>query len=555
MLGSVPALAEAQDPPASAPSAAAPASSGATSPEAEAHRQRGHRLAREGRCEPALIELAAARAANPHLDTASAVLAGQCLVRLERYREALREFEIASLAGTRVPGLELGRAVAYYHLEEPFEAAKALRRAEANDPDRAELQLYKGLLELDRGNHEAGAVAFGRARALDAGYAEPVASFYEGLAYVETEDRDEAIASLERVVRDWPGTTWAEEAEKALGALERDDQKIWWVQATAGLDYDSNVALVDGSNGISRKEDGRFLLSFSAGVPLIQTDELTLGVIASYWGTKYFQETEFSADFPTISLWLDRRLTNRSISRFEYEYGFAWLDGDQYVGTNTWRASLFQSWDQAGTSRLYLAYRRDDFRVSFDNVQAGDGEPGDPCPPGSDPSKACGPPGLDESTARNRDSWAIVTGVEQSVPLADLGWLRSPLPSAGYEFEWVDSRGREWRHQAHSVWVAQSVVLPFELNLSTEARFTYRAFRDPTTFPDNSDLRADTQYGLKRTNRREKEWNLIAALERSITKNLSVSISWRYEDNDSTSATFDYHRHIVGMQLTGRLGP
>ena len=44
-------------------------------------------------------------------------------------------------------------------------------------------------------------------------------------------------------------------------------------------------------------------------------------------------------------------------------------------------------------------------------------------------------------------------------------------------------------------------------------------------------------------------------MRRNITKNVSISVSWRYEDNDSTSKTFTFDRHVVGMQVTGRLGP
>ena len=216
--------------------------------------------------------------------------------------------------------------------------------------------------------------------------------------------------------------------------------------------------------------------------------------------------------------------------------------------TNTWRASVFHGWENAGMSRFYMAYRRDDYRIGFDDVQDGDGD--GTCPA---PGSVCGPPGLNESTARNRDGWEILTGFEQSLALPELEWLEAPGLSLGYEFNWVEARGREWGNQGHSVWIGPSVTLPFELTLAAEARFTYRGYAHPTTYPDS--LPPSGEYTLRGTDRRETEWNLLASIERKITENISISAIWRYGDTDSTAKTFTYRRHVVGLEITGRLGP
>ena len=61
----------------------------------EGRRNRGVRLAEEGRCEAALPDLDAARLAAP-ADAELAHLAGQCRFRLHHYGDAARDFEALS---------------------------------------------------------------------------------------------------------------------------------------------------------------------------------------------------------------------------------------------------------------------------------------------------------------------------------------------------------------------------------------------------------------------------------------------------------------------------
>jgi len=143
----------------------------------------------------------------------------------------------------------------------------------------------------------------------------------------------------------------------------------------------------------------------------------------------------------------------------------------------------------------------------------------------------------------------------QSVPLPDARWLTDSGVRAGYAYNYRDARGREWGHQGHSVWLGPSTTLPWDLVLATEVRFTYRAYRHPTTYPNNRDLVGGVEYALKSTNRRETEWNVSATLGRNLTKNLSISATWRYDDNDSTSQTYTFDRHVVGLQVSAQFGP
>ena len=126
-------------------------------------RERAFRLAREGRCAAALPELTRIRATDPR-DAEASLLAGQCSIRQQQYAASVSALEDARRVDPHLPGLELSLAIAHYHLDDLDRAEESLRRAEARDPARAAVQLYRGLLLVGRAEHAAGVAALDRAR-------------------------------------------------------------------------------------------------------------------------------------------------------------------------------------------------------------------------------------------------------------------------------------------------------------------------------------------------------------------------------------------------------
>lgn len=515
-------------------------------------RERGLELAREGRCTAALPELERARAERPD-DAEASLVAGQCLIRLQRYPEAAAAIEAARAANPGLPGVDVSLAIARYHLDEPEAAREALDRAEARDPDRANVQLYRGLLLLDASERDAGLGALSRARDLDPAYAEPVASFYEGIALAEV-DRERARRALERVVEGWPGTSWAEEAGRALERLQPEGPE-WWLAGSVGVEYDTNVVLkgsgVDLPDEISDEADWRGVWTLSAGSTVYRDDLWTLGVMGGYYGTRQADITQFDTRYPTASLWLDRKLGADTIARGRYEYGFAWVDEDQYLSEHVFEGSLFQGFGDRGQTRFDLRYTRDDFLFGTFDVPDGPGTPEAAC---DDGLTTCGPPGLNEASARNRDGWEISAGLLHALPLPDTLGLTGLSARAGYAFSWYDSRGREYSFQQHAFEVGAAATLPWQLRFDAQVGFAYRPYRNPSTYPDHTPTDG-TEYALSGTNKREREWNVAASLELPVGEYLGLMLAWRYDDNDSSAAVFDYHRHVVGLHLTGRIGP
>jgi tetratricopeptide (TPR) repeat protein len=516
-------------------------------PPALADRERGLRLAREGRCPAALADLAAARAADPR-DAEASLVTGQCLIRLKRYEEAAAALEVARAVSPGLEGVDISLAIARYHLEEYETARAAIARAEAKDADRADVQLYRGLLLLEAAENEAGIDAFESARALDPAYSEPVASFYQGLALGATGDRERARRVLRRVALEWPGTDWAEQAELALSRLDAPDFR-GWLQASAGAEYDSNVVLrgsgVDLPDDISDDEDWRGVFTASGGVAFVRHPEWTLSVAGGYYGTEQDEVDAFDTHYPTASIWLDHPWSDTTVSRLRYEFGYAWVDEDPYLAAHRFGTSLFRSFGSAGQTELFAGYERDDYRFDSEDVPERGASP--ICP-----FSLCGPPGLNEASARNRDGQAFSGGLAHGLPLPDLGPLESPGARAGYAYTRYDSRGLEYSHRQHAFSLGASATLPLELVFDADATYAYRRYDDPTTFPEPG---TTGEYARDDDDREEHQWTLRAALSRALTEQVSVALSWRYEDNDSNAEVFEYDRHVVGLKVTGSLGP
>jgi len=517
---------------------------------AAGERERGLQLAREGRCEAALTDLAVVRADDPR-DAEASLVAGQCWIRLGRYPEAAAALEVARAVQPDLPDVDVSLAIARFHLEEPDAARAALARAEARDPDRASVQLYRGLLLLQAADNEAAARALERARALDREYAEPVSSYYAGLALEQTGERESARAALTRVLEEWPGTVWADEARAALARLDAPDWG-WWLQASLGAEYDSNVVLrgsgVELPDDISDDADWRGVWTASAGVTYALAPTWSVGLSGSYYGTEQDEVDAFDVQYPSGAAWVDHAWSDVLSSRLRYEFAYAWVDADPYLLSHRFAGSLYRQWSDWGTSELWLGYDRDDYR--FDTFDVPDGDGGPTCP-GVPPPVACGPAGLDESTARNRDGQAVMAGLRHSLPLPSRGVFASPVARASYGYTWYDARGREYRFQQHAFSLGGGATLPWELQLGADVTYAYRPYERASTFTDPD---VTGPYSLDDDDKHEHQWTVAASLAREITENLSLAFSWRYDDNDSNTSVFEYDRHVVGLRLTGSLG-
>ena len=543
-------------------------------------RERARALAQESRCDEALPLLEQAREAAPN-DAATVHLIGLCQMQRQAWADAAAALAEAKRLDPEIPDVDLHLAVSRFHAGDLDGAEEALDQARMRSPGSAEVDLYEGLIRLERADEPfAAAEALERARGRDPVGVEPVASYYAGVAWLRAEERARAREALERVQREAPGTPWADAAARALASSEgrvfglrdrRDLQGLQqaerplgrapvegerlgpWFSVSGGVEYDSNVLLrgdrVQVPDEISDEDDGRAVWTAQIGTELFRSRGWALGVLAAYYGSAHFDLTDFDTHYPSITTWLDRRISESTMARLQYDFSYAWVGKDGYLREHQITPALFHDWGgRRGTTRLFAELSWDDYRFDNDDVPDGlpiglGGGPGEPCP---DPTRPCGPFGLDEQDERNRDGFWAIIGFDHVIPVHE---ARSEV-SFGYRWHHYDSEGREYEFQAHEFEIGVRTLLPWRFVLDVQGSYMYRPYDHPSTYPDPDDLVAGVEYGLRDRDKREHVWQADVILERPITKWLIGSLRYAYVRNDANVQVFDYDRHVVGGYLT-----
>lgn len=534
----------------------------ATTDRARIDRLRGQELAREGRCDEALVLFEAAAAEDPR-DPGALDDAGQCLIEQGRNAEAA-----ATLAhATELPGalgetwLHLG--MARFHDGDPTAAAAALAEARQRGVAGARIDFYDGMVALEQGRAAEAAPLLTRAAESDPQAVDPAASYFAGLAYATAGDDDAAEPWFERARRADPGGRFGKAADSALAGGTVPPARRLWIDLSVGLEYDSNVGLygngIELPSDVSNKGDGRGVWTVGVGSELYRDRRWTVGIQAQYYGNAQFTLTEFNTHYPWISPWVDYRLTDRTTLRLEYGAGYAWVGGDGFLFSQGITPSLIHDWGDAGVSRFFAGPNWSHYDQQSDDVPDGNpppapgGGPGSLCPnvPGTTtPEAICGPSGLDEKAARDRTGMGVVAGVDHDLVLAVLGGtaLRGGLHYYDYAAD-----GTEYDYQALEAIAGAVTPLPWSVSLRLDLGYTHEWYRHPSTYPNSFDFYQE--YALSGDKRHDDIVFAAIGLLKPINHWLAASVRYSYTRDFSNVDVFDYNRHIVGGYLTAHFEP
>ena len=458
--------------------------------------------------------------------------------------------------------MRLQLAIALYHQEEFADASVELETAaQTLGEDRAEIALYRGLILLAQAQPEsaaAGAAWLERARTLGGETVEPVASYYAGVGWSTAQDRERARAALTRVVDEWPGTSWATQAQRRLDELGADDIR-WWGTLRAGIEYDSNAVLqgqgVPLPSEISSQRDCAASGPASSAPSCSATSEWAAGAALNYAGTAYRDVTSFDTQYPGLAVWLDRSLDDATTLRFAADGGYAWVDERSLLHHPARQPLAAAPVGHGGIVRVLRPRLARQLPADQRRRAGRTGRPGAPCVPPPDSIAFCGPPGLDEHAARNRDGNGTSIGVLHTLPIpielpygGDDGALRlpvRPLHRARHRVHLSGPLDRGRRARRAAVAAARS---------TSPGSFTWRPFRHATTFP-NEPLYYDEEYALPhepaaRDLVHRSTWcSSVPSTSGSRRRRAGI-----YEATDSTAQVFDYDRQIVGAYLTATFG-
>ncbi|HTO56107.1 MAG TPA: tetratricopeptide repeat protein [Myxococcota bacterium] len=510
------------------------------SDESDVLRARGARLAAQGKCDEALPLFAQALAADPK-EARSALLAGRCQIQAKQYADAEKSLDEAARRDPSLKEVSLEQAIARYHQENYAGARRALEAARPTSSGDARFELYDGLVLLQEGKRSEGIAALERARRADPSLVEPTASYFEGLALENQGNRTDARAALDRVVANDPNGRWGTAARMRLDqwALSHTRSRDYWASVTVGAEGDSNVVLrgngVDLPQEIKDESDMRTVWAANAGWEFLHTHDWGAGAMITYTGTAEHSLPQFSYDYPIVSGWLDRRITENLSAQLQADYAYGWVDGQSWVSEVAATPSLVYTEARDTYTRLFGRFQFSNYYFPVDGT--------------SEFNPITHPVTHDQlvlfqatQDARNRDGRLEQAGLEQGLPI-DV--LHTQL-TASTTYSRYHAEGAEYSFRGVAAYVTTETDLPWQFTLLLGAGFAYRGYLNPTTFeavaPPFSDKRRDQVTDTEIALQRPIYWDWLLG-----------SARWHYTHADSTVAVFDYDRSIIGGYLTVRI--
>jgi tetratricopeptide (TPR) repeat protein len=492
--------------------------------EHEADHLRASSLARAGRCDEALALLA--KSGTP--SARAALLRGQCHLEGKRYAEAITALDEAQRLDPQLADVQLPLLIARYHVDDLDGAREALDAMPASAQQRPEYHLYRGLLLLDRTENAAAAEAFDRARELAPGEMQPIAAYYSGLAWLSAQDRERANAAFDRAIALAPDSEWAQQARIARQSLVEGRPSRWaWLRA--GAEWDSNVVLrgegVDLPAEFANESDGRVVWIAHGGAELFTRGAATLGLSGTYYGSAHFDLTDFDEHHPTLSPWLDYRISEATLFRLRYDVGYAWIDERDFLFDQQLSPTLYHDWGKLGRSQVSARVSHLDYKFAIG--------PDLPAPPNQ--------PGLNEHRYRDRDGWGWGATLAHAFPLAQETFWQVGVGYAGFAAD-----GGEYDYNSAELFTGIETLLPASIAFRGVVGVGYAPFRNPSSYYDP----AGVVGSYESDDRSDVAWRLRLELERALGAGFALLGRYRYHDRESNVDVFDYDRHVVGVYVT-----
>ena len=500
--------------------------------EAPVLRQRAEQLAASGRCEEALPRARRARELAPN-DARAALVEGRCLLRQAQYRDAIAPLTAARDLDATLPGVSTDLAQAHFHLEEIDAASAELDRAERENPDDARTQLYRGLVLSRQAKQNEAAAAFDRAGGLDPNYA-GIAGLYAGRTWASVQDREKARAAFERARSADPDSEWGRSAAAELETLDAANRRHVWAKVRGGVEHDSNVTLQsEYSFGrfpdfqrATEREDTVAVFDVEGGLELLRDEDQSAGAVAGYMGNAHDNVHELDLQYPWVSLWYDRRLSEDTFVRLQPFFGYAWLETDPFVVHGGGTASISHTFSDRFSGQLFSRVNGNDFlyHLHLDLEPAADA--------------------FEEQFVRfrNRDGIESETGIEGFFGLVP--GSTSLRAGTAYSHYWAE--GRDWERNGLRTWIGATQQLPWRFVLDVLGTYYYHPYDHRSSYDDNIG-RYVSGGGPTRT---DHIYDVQAELRYPLTSWAQISARGQYTVADSNVEVFDYDRWIAGGYLT-----
>jgi Flp pilus assembly protein TadD len=423
----------------------------------------------------------------------------------------------------------------YYHLglsyfqEQRYpEALSALERAAQFDPQNAAVQFYQGSTLYQLKRYQEALPPFDRALQLDPALTLS-GQYYRGLTLFALEDDSRARAAFEAARTAEPTSTIGQNSARYLDALKarERDRRLWQVEGSASLQYDSNVMLADGSV-TSREADGSAVFNVAGRAFAMRTSQQQLGAEYDFFQSLHFRLNSFDIRSHTFGLFGRMKLEPATL-RLGLNYNLIALDNERFSESFTLQPSVLIQQTQNWLGLISVHYRPENY-FGENDVPAGQ-----------------------LRSVRGRDGWNVRTGFDQF-------WLfnqRQSYARLSYHYDVQRSDGSDWDYHGHEVGLGVQTPLWAGLTLNANGsyyRFNYENVNsfsccpnDPNNLQSLGNLEAnDTQI------RHDSRYTVGVALSRDVGPYLTFSAGFLHISNFSNISFFDYHRNIVTLAVSGR---
>jgi tetratricopeptide (TPR) repeat protein len=418
--------------------------------------------------------------------------------------------------------------LSYFQEQRYPEALSALQRAAQFDPQNATVQFYQGYTLYQLKRYQEALSPFERALQLNPELALS-GQYYRGLTLFSLEDDTKARTAFEAARAADPTSTIGQNSERYLAALKarERDRRLWQVEGSASLQYDSNVMLADGSV-TSRESDGSAVFNVAGRVFAMRTSLQQVGAEYDFFQSLHFRLNSFDIRSHTFGLFGRVKLEPVTL-RLGMNYNLIALDNARFSEAFTLQPSVMIQQTRNWLGLISVQYRPENY--------FGDND----VPPGQ------------LRSVRGRDGWNVRTGFDQF-------WLfnqRQSYARLSYHYDVQRSDGSDWDYNGHEVGLGVQTPLWAGLTLNVNGsyyRFNYKNVNSFSCCPnDPNDLQSlgnlqpnDTQV------RTDNRYTASVALSRDVGPYLTFSAGFVHISNPSNLVFFDYRRNIVTLAVSGR---
>jgi tetratricopeptide (TPR) repeat protein len=459
---------------------------------------------------------------------------GLTQIRLGEFSTAIPHLEKALQLDPSLQYVHYHLGLSYFQEQRYPQALSELQQAAQFDPHNAAVQFYQGYTLYQLKRYREALAPFARASELDPALALS-AQYFRGLTLFTLESDTQARAAFEAAQAADPTSTIGQNAVRYLAALKarERDRRLWQVEGSVSLQYDSNVILqgnLPTTLAISREADGATVFNATGRLFATRTSRWQAGAEYDFFQSLHFTLHDFDIRNHTFGLFGRAKFEPVTL-RLGVNYDITDLDNDRFSEAYTLQPSATLQETQDLFTRVSVQYRSEHYLH-------------DPPPP-LDPTGIPADPAV-----RGRDGWNVRTGFDQF-------WLFNTKRSyarLSYHYDTQRSEGSDWDYNGHEVSLGIQTPLWAGITLDVNGSYYRFNYQSVNSFSCCTDIRGGL--GILESNdkqvRTDNRFTGGIALSRDIGPYLTLSAGYVRTGNHSNIAFFDYRRNLVTLAVSGR---